>query len=144
MDWIQIISAIGIGVLLTKVLDILWLQRAIRETEKRKWLRDQRFRVYSKLAQEMLSLGKNYNTREDAFSGYALAAEAILLTDDDKLSTDIEQFFTKLSNLFSEGSKDEKDPTKKPEEHLEGAYNIVVAESRRLVKELQKSLHKNT
>lgn len=144
MDWFQIISAVGIGALLTKLLDIIWLQRAIRETEKRKWLCDQRLRVYSKLAEEMLSLGKSFNTREDAFVGYALAAEAILLSDDDKLSADIEHFFTMLSNLFVEGAKADNDPTKKPEDHLEVAYNMIVAESRRLVKELRRSLHKKT
>ncbi|GAB6910190.1 conserved hypothetical protein [Desulfosarcina cetonica] len=142
MDWLQIISAVGIGALLTKLLDIIWLQRSIRETEKKKWLRDQRLRVYSKLAEEMLSLGKTFNTREDAFSGYSFAAEAILLSDDDELASDIEEFFTKVSNLFDEAVKSNDDPTKKAEEHLEGAYKIIVAESRRLVKRLRKSLHK--
>jgi hypothetical protein len=98
--------------------------------------------VYSKVAAEMLSLGRNFNTREDAFSGYSLAAEAILLTEDEKLSNDIEQFFTKVSNLYKEGIKDDNDPTRKPDELLEGAYNMVVAESRRLVKELSRSIHK--
>ena len=144
MDWLQIISAVGIGALMTKVLDIVWLQRSIRETEKKKWLRDQRLRVYSKLSEEMFSMGKSFNTREDAFAGYALAAEAILLSDDDKLAADIEHFFTMLSNIYAEGSKADGDPTKKTEDHLEGAYNIVVTESRRLVKELRKSLHKKT
>jgi len=142
MNWLQFISAIGIGALLTKILDIIWLQRSIRETERIKWLRDQRLRVYSKVAEEMLSMGKSLNTREDAFSGYALVAEAILLTDDEKLSDDIELFFTKISNLYKEGIKTDNDPTKKPDDHLEGAYNIVVAESRRLVKELRRSIHK--
>jgi len=36
MNWLQFISAIGIGALLTKILDIIWLQRSIRETERTK------------------------------------------------------------------------------------------------------------
>jgi hypothetical protein len=142
MNWLQLLSAIGLGALLTKVLDIIWLQRSLRKTEKLKWLRDHKLRVYSKVATEMLSLGKNFKTREDAFSGYALAAEAILLTEDEKLSNDIEQFFTKLSNLYRESMKDDSDPTKKSEDHLEGAYKVVREESRRLVSELSKSIHK--
>ncbi len=141
MDWVQIISAVGIGALLTKVLDIVWLQSAIRESEKRKWLREQRLRVYSKVSEEILSMGNNMNTREDAFASYALAAEAMLLVENEKLANDIECFFTKLSNLFSEVTKADSDPTKKSDEHLEGAYQAVLKESRRLVKELRKSLH---
>jgi hypothetical protein len=36
MDWLQLISAVGIRALLTKVLDIVWLQRTMREAEKKK------------------------------------------------------------------------------------------------------------
>ncbi len=89
-------------------------------------------------------MGKSMDTREDAFSGYALVAEAILLVDSEKLANDLEHFFTMLSNVFSEAKKADDDPTKKPEDHLEGAYNVVVAESRRLVKELRRSLHDKT
>ena len=141
MDWLQLISAVGIGALLTKVLDIVWLQRTMREAEQKKWFREQRLRVYAKLAEEILSLGKNMGTREDAFSGYALAAEAILLAPDDKLANEIEHFFTMLANIFSEGSKADDDPTRRSEEHLEGAYQVVVEESRRLVNALRRSLH---
>lgn len=144
MDWLQIISAVGIGALLTKVLDIVWLQRAVRESEKRKWLREQRLRVYSGLAVEILSMGKSMEEREDAFSGYALAAETVLLVDDERLANDIEHFFTMLANIFSEGSKADDDPAKRSEENLEGAYRVVIEESRRLVKELRKSLHEKT
>lgn len=144
MDWLQLISAVGIGALLTKVLDIVWLQRTMREAEKRKWFREQRLRVYTKLAEEILSLGKSIGAREDAFSGYALAAEAILLVPDDKLANEIEEFFTMLANIFSESIKADDDSTKRPEDHLEGAYQIVIKESRRLVKELRRSLHEET
>lgn len=141
MDWAQLIGAGAIGVVLTKVLDIVWLQRTMREAENRKWLRGQRLRVYTKLSEELLSMGKNMGAREDAFSGYALAAEAMLLVLDDNLANEIEQFFTMLANMFSEARKTDVDPTKQPEDHLEGAYQICLKESRRLVKELRRSLH---
>ena len=141
MDWLQVISAVGIGALLTKVLDIVWLQRSIRESEKRKWLREQRLKVYSALAAEILSMGRSMESRRDAFSGYSLAAEAMLLVDDEKLANDIEGFFTMLANIFREGRKSDSDPTRRSEQDLEGAYQVVVRESRRLVKELRASLH---
>lgn len=141
MDWLQLISAVGIGALLTKVLDIVWLQRSLRTSEKQKWLREQRLRVYSNIADEILSLGTTKDSRTDVFSGYALAAEAILLVDDDKLANDIEQFFTKMANLYSEVNKTDDHSEKKPDEELETAYQMMLKESRRLVSELRKSLH---
>ena len=142
IDWLQLISAIGIGALLTKVLDIIWLQRSLQTSEKRRWLREQRLRVYSRLSEEILSLGTIKGVRSDAFLGYSLAAEAILLVDNEKLAHDLESFFTKLSNLFSEASKLDTDPSKKNDDELEGAYQQVYQESRRLIFELRKSIHK--
>jgi hypothetical protein len=142
MDWLQVISAVGIGALLTKILDIVWLQRAVRESDKKKWIREQRLRVYSKLAEEILSLGRSKGTRENAFSAYALVAEAVLLVEDAELANDLENFFTFLTNLYSEGLKTDDDPTKKPDDELEEVYETLVLESRRLVKELRICLHR--
>jgi len=89
----------------------------------------------------LLSLGKNSDLRNDAFEGYALATEAILLTENDILADEIELFFTHLSNLFAEAAKPENDPGRRPEKELEGAYQVVYKESRRLVKKLRASLH---
>ena len=86
-------------------------------------------------------MGKSKNVRKDAFSGYALASEAMLLVDNEKLANDIEFFFTGIANLFSEAKKSNTDPTKKSEQELEGAYLALTDESRRLIKELRKSLH---
>lgn len=141
MDWYQILSVAGLGALIIKVVDIIWLQRVLQKAENKKWLREQRLRVYSSVAKEALSLGKAANTREDPFSGYALAAEAILLADNSKLSEKIEAHFTKVANLYNEGIKSQDDPTCKPEEELEGAYNLVVRESRELVELLRQSIN---
>lgn len=140
MEWYQFISAAGLGAIGIKLIDILWLQRVLQQAEKKKWIREQRLRVYSNVAKEALSLGKASNTREDPFAGYALAAEAMLLTDDLELSRQIELFFTKVSNLYAEGLKQPDDPTCKPEHELEGAYNLVRKESRELVEALRKSI----
>lgn len=142
MEWIELAGAVGVGAIATKLLDIVWLQRSLRESERRKWLRERKLEVYSDLSAELLSLGKNSDLRNDAFKGYALASKAILLTEDDKLANEIERFFTWLANMFKEAAMPIDSPDKKPEEELEGAYEQLYKESRRLVKELRKSLHK--
>jgi len=87
-------------------------------------------------------LGQCRESRENAFNGYALASEAILLVENEELAFRIEKFFTMITNLYMEALKEENDPSKKTENHLEGAYEIVVKESKNLVLELRKSLHK--
>jgi len=145
MEWLNLLAVAGvgagIGAIAIKLLDIVWLQRTLRESERRKWLRERRFEVYSELVTELLSLGRNKDLRDDPFVGYALASKAVVLTDDDKLAGDIERFFTWLSNLFKEAAVPMDSPNKKPAEELEGAYKKLYEESRRLVTELRKSLH---
>ncbi len=142
MEWIQTASAFGFGALAIKILDIVWLQRAIRDSERKKWLREKRLEAYTELTKEILSLGQCRGSRENAFNGYALASEAILLVENEELAFRIEKFFTMITNLYMEALKEENDPSKKTENHLEGAYEIVVKESKNLVLELRKSLHK--
>ncbi|MGL0931520.1 hypothetical protein ACSTDZ_21335 [Vibrio vulnificus] len=142
MDWFELISAAGVGAVTIKLLDIVWMQRVIRESEKKKWLREKRLAAYSKLTSEVLSLGREFQTREDVFKGYALAAEAMLLADNKRLAERIESHFTMISNLYKETTRDSSDPLKKSESELEGAYLLVINDSRSLAEELRKSLNK--
>jgi hypothetical protein len=141
MDWTPLISAAGIGALLVKVIDTLWLQKVLQSAEKKKWLREKRLKAYSDLTAELLSLGKRSDLQTDAFQGYAIASEAILLTDDDKLAKEIEDFFTGLANLFKEASIPEGHRNKRSEDELEGAYEFLFHKSRHLVIQLRKCLH---
>lgn len=141
MNWIQLISAVGVGALITKLMDVLWLQKVVHQNEHKKWLREQRLEAYSELTEELLSLGKKQGTREDPFKGYALVAKTTLLVEDERLAIELEEFFTNVSNLFTEAIKRDDDPTKKPESELNAAYDIVLAKSRRLVNMLRASIH---
>ena len=141
MDWIQIASAVGIGALLTKVIDVVWLQRTLRESEKRKWLRDKRLEAYSELTKEILSLGKDAETRVDPFKGYALASKTMLLVNNESLAKEIDEFFTNISNLYEEYEKFRNGNSDKTEKELEGAYFTVADNSRKLVNKLRESLH---
>lgn len=140
MNWVQLLSAIGFGALLTKLMDVLWLQKIVRENEYKKWLRDKKLEAYSELTQEILSMGTRYNTREDPYKGYALTAKAALLVEDENLALELEEYFTNVSNLYTEGCRSEDDPAKKPEEELDIAYNVVLDKSRGLVSKLRQSL----
>ncbi|ABO25686.1 hypothetical protein SHLO109777_14685 [Shewanella loihica] len=142
MDWTVLLGSGVLGALLTKVLDTLWLQKVLQSAEKRKWLREKRLKAYSDLAAELLTLGRKSDLRENAFDGYAIAAEAIVLTDDDALALELEEFFTWLANMYKEASVPEHSDGKRSEEELAGAYKMLYAKSRRLVKELRESLLK--
>lgn len=141
MDWPALLGSGAIGALLTKTLDTLWLQRVLQSAEKRKWLREKRLKAYSELTAELLTLGRKSDLRGNAFDGYALASEAILLTEDDKLASEIEEFFTWQSNLFREASIPEEHKDRKPESELEDAYKMLHHKSRHLVAQLRKCLH---
>jgi len=138
-EFIKFAAAVGLGGLLVKILDIIWLQKNLENSEQKKWLREQRLRVYSELSKELMALGKHYGTREDPFKGYSFVGEALLLVDDEKLGKQLEQFFTQLSNLYKKCSMEKPDV---PEKELDEAYEIVFQNSRNLVVELRKSLQR--
>lgn len=137
MTFLELASAVGLGALLTKILDIVWLQRALQQSEKAKWLREQRLRVYSKVITEVMSLGQLHGTREDLFSAHAFFSEAILLTEDEALAKKLEDFFTFLPNLYKKATMDKSNV---PQEELEHAYQMVVRLKNELQVELRRSL----
>lgn len=141
MDWPTLLGSGAIGALLTKIVDTLWLQKVLQSAEKRKWLREKRLKAYSDLISELLTLGRKSDLRDDAFKGYAIASEAILLTSDDRLAAEIEEFFTWQANLFKEASIPETHD-KKPEAELEEAYNRLYIKSRYLATQLRRQLHR--
>ena len=79
MDWIPLLSAVGVGAIVaaivTKVLDVLWLQRVLEESERQKWLRSEKLRVYAALSRDFMRLRgwDEWETVRDA------ATEAMLL-----------------------------------------------------------------
>ena len=59
MDWIQFISAVGIGAVIAKLLDIFLLEKMSRESERVRWIRDHKLDAFSLVSKELLSLGLN-------------------------------------------------------------------------------------
>lgn len=125
MDWPALLGSGAIGALLIKIVDTLWLQRVLQSAEKRKWLREKRLKAYSSLTLELLTLGRNSDLRDDAFKGYAIASEAILLTTDKELAEEIEEFFTWLANLFREVSIPDGHSDRKSEDELGSVRKVL-------------------
>lgn len=137
MTFLELASATGLGALIIKILDIVWLQRALQSSEKSKWLREQRLRVYSKVIAEIMSLGQEHGTREDLFKAHAFFSEAILLAENEELAKKLENFCTYLPNLYEKATMEKPDV---PEFELEKAYQIVTTLKNELQSELRRSL----
>ena len=97
MDWIQLIGAVGVGAIVTKLLDVLWLQRLIQRNEFQRWLREQRLKVYANLTKELLSEGV-WHGDIDIRDALKLAAESVLLTNDNQLAKMIDDYFSDVPN----------------------------------------------
>ena len=101
MNWIQFAGALGVGAVLTKLLDILWLNRIAQENERKKWLRDQRLAAYAEVARDFLSLRLGGGRQvENPFEAYAIASRAILLAHDDALADRIDRFIVDLDHFY--------------------------------------------
>jgi hypothetical protein len=83
MDWIPLLGAVGAGAIATKVLDVLWVQRVLQDSERRKWLREQRYRAYGELARELLTSYPLSSQKDQQLQ--LLIADALFLTTDKPL-----------------------------------------------------------
>ncbi|EOB3677408.1 hypothetical protein [Vibrio parahaemolyticus] len=140
MDWIELLGAVGVGALVTKLIDVLWLQKILRDNEKEKWLRDKKLEAFEVMTKEILSLGKASDIHLDPFKGYALSARTILLVDSDELIDEIDEFVNGTYNLKKEYDKYQAGESDKEYSELEGAYDKLAKDSRELVRKLRKSL----
>lgn len=103
MTWIQLLGAVGIGAIVTKLMDLLWMQRLQEATERRRWLRETRLSAFSRFARCALSLGLPGDaeslTSFDPFKAMSTAAETLLLVDDQDLRRRIFEFIVLLDRL---------------------------------------------
>ncbi|WP_375320631.1 hypothetical protein [Aliivibrio logei] len=140
MDWIQLLGAVGVGALITKVIDVVWLQKVLRDNERQKWLRDKKLDAFEAMTKEILSLGRASDIHLDPFKGYALSARTILLVDNDEFIDEIDDFVNGTFNLKKEYDKYQIGESDKEYSELEGAFEQLAKDSRVLVKKLRKSL----
>ena len=109
MDWAVLVSAIGgfgIGTIVSKVIDITWVQKQVEEREGRRWLRERRFKAYGALASDIESLGFARSGDGHAhFDMLAAAGPAMLLLENRELAERIREFCLELE-LFRSGLKE--------------------------------------
>lgn len=98
MDWIQLLGAVGAGAIVTKLLDVLWVQRVLQDNEKRKWLREQCYRVYAALAREILVFGPFHHSSNE-IDLRSLIADAVFLATEKQLIEELKQY---LSTVLDE------------------------------------------
>jgi hypothetical protein len=98
MNWIELLGAVGIGAIVIKILDVVWLQQVMRESERRKWLRESRLKAYSVLGQQLLAHGP-WSGPEEPTELFFVAAEAMLLADDEQMAQEIKDFLRSVMAL---------------------------------------------
>jgi hypothetical protein len=104
--WLTLISAIGIGGLLVKVLDIIWLQKITEDQNRKHWLRDEKFKAYSKLTEALISFGFKDDLNKAIFHFRALSASALLLIQDATKRKKISALIMKMGSIGNEKIKD--------------------------------------
>lgn len=96
---VTVIGSASFGAVSGKLLDALVLSRISDKYEKKKWLRQTKIEAFTRLTEEMLSLGLKGQLHDDPWQFRALAAKAILLLDDPKLIEDINVFIDELYKI---------------------------------------------
>src|SRR3990172_5777976 len=132
MQWIPLISAFGIGALITKLLDVVWLQRLIASQQHQAWLRNQRLESFTEVVREFTSFGLHSKGElKSPFESYAAISKALLLIPDPALIKRIDHFVVDLYELngyIDAGNNALSAPV----------YKKLVAESRELTAELRR------
>jgi hypothetical protein len=140
MTWTEIVSILGIGsilgIVISKLFDILWLQKTVMKNESIRWIRDQRLRVFRELSGDFATLGLR-DSRKDILEIVAVASEATLLIDDEVLKERIMKFTDDLCSL-REGPGSQVDENDKQE------INSLVSEARSITESLRGALMDDT
>ena len=135
METIKLLTAFGLGAIIVKVIDVLWLQPFLARRETRAWIRDKRLEAYTNLTENLLSLGLSEKDETNPFGHYAVAAKAILMTDDDLLSKRIDHYIAKRDKFYRvNDGKEESDKTS------DKLYEEIYKEARDIVDDLKKHL----
>jgi len=103
MDTITIVGTIigsaAFGAVVGKFMDAFVLSHVNEKYERKKWLREIKIEAFTKLTEELLSLGVQRQLHDDPWRFRALAAKAILLLNDSILIKDIHTFIDELYKI---------------------------------------------
>lgn len=132
MGSMELIGAVGLGAIIVKVLDIVWLNRLLYEQQRLTWLRDQRFKAYSEISKELITFGLHLRNQRSPFESFAVATNAMLLTDNAELSQRIDDFIIKVDTM--NGLVENSGETQMIEANL--LYGELMSEARIIIREL--------
>ncbi len=135
MNWIELASAVGVGTIVAKFIDIKYLQPYIAKKQLSVWLRDKRFHAFSKLTKNLIAFGlEEQGNIKSPFEHYAIASDALLLIDNRNLCKKIDQFIVKRDAMERKMDKSESSTD------LEKTYESLVNESRDIIVALRREL----
>ena len=129
MNWIQLLTGIGLGAIIVKALDIFWLHDMQQDSLRRAWLRERRLQAFTDVTKEFISFGMHEEGLHSVFQSYGVIAQALLLIDDAKLRKRIDHFIVQMNRMND--LMDSKDETKKAESGV--IYESLVSESREII-----------
>ena len=132
MELFRLITAFGLGAIVAKSIDALWIQPFLEKKKYDQWLRDKRLEAYSDLASNLLSFGLHAEKELGPFDHLGALGSTALLSDDDDFLEKLYSFMAKRELMFrlQDGSKEDGDP--------ERIYYELVEESKNLVCDLRK------
>ena len=135
MDIINFLGTLGLGAVLSKVVDVVLLQPQQEAAARKAWLRDKRLEAFATVSKEFLSFGlQNRGYLRSPFEIYASIALALLLIEDKALVTRIDEFVVKLDNMNS--LTDSTDPSENAK--ADNVYQELVDEGREVIDALRR------
>ncbi|WP_334078836.1 hypothetical protein [Microbulbifer sp. M83] len=142
MNFVELASAVGLGTIVAKLIDVCLLQNILARKSLNSWLREKRYKVYCELASNLLSFGLNKDDHTNPFSHLSEIGPAVLLTDDEELLEKLYSFINKRDYMFRLGDDKEVDPEDYPSysSDSEEIYSQLVNESKLIVQDLRTHL----
>ncbi len=120
MEWLQLISGVGIGAIAVKLLDVFWLQKVLQQHQKATWLREKRLEAFADVTKELISFGLHKKDLRNPFEIYGAIAPALLLIEDNNLVNRIDYFFVELDRMNGLSDSGQKKEAEKLYEYLVG------------------------
>lgn len=139
MNWIELASAVGVGGLLVKFLEIKYLHPILTKQARSEWLREKRFQAFDKLTKNLLAFGMENKDIMSVYDSYAVASEAFLLADSRATCKKIDNFMAKRQKLDSAIDKN----SEMSEDEIKALYDSVYSEARSLVADLRLELRED-
>ena len=143
MNFVELASAVGVGTVVAKLIDVYLLQNILAKKSLNSWLREKRYRVYCDLSSNLLSFG--LNKKEDHTNPFLHLSEigpAVLLTDDKELLDKLYSFINKRDYMFRLDDGDKVDSRDYPgySSDSKEIYSQLVDESKVIVQDLHSHL----